>query len=113
RPPPDSYEKSYAVDHTPYLLSVPLSINESENTPIELDMTVYPNPANARFTVELPEEMTDGTVTLYAINGEVVDEEIINGKEVTFDVSDLPSGTYLIRAQDGFNQAKRKVSFLK
>jgi len=103
----------YTLNDPTNYLSIPLSIHESENKPMELNMSVYPNPTNARFSVKLPEQMTDGTVTLYTINGEIVDKKIIDGREVTFDASDLSSGKYLIRAQNSEYDVHRNVVIIK
>jgi len=114
RPPPNEYKKSYYVDHTPYYLSIPLSIHETDNKPQTIDLKIYPNPFNAQFSVELDEKV-NGVLTLYDVMGNVVDKKLLdNSDKTTFEAGDLSSGQYFIRlvTEEG-KQISKQITLIK
>ncbi len=54
---------------------------------------VYPNPATDEAWLLLPEGQTATTITLVAMNGQIIRKALENGR---FDCSNLPAGTYLV-----------------
>ena len=85
----------------------------------ELDdnvVTVYPNPAFDRTTVELEfEEATDAAIILRdAMGGFISSQSVIGAtkEQVQFDVSDLPAGTYSLQITTSDN-ARTVKSFVK
>jgi len=104
-----TYEKSYMVDNTVYYLSISLDVNEPVNKPQMINLKVYPNPANIYFNVKLSNK-SKGVLTLYDLEGRVIDKKIINNKSnVKIDASGLNSGNYILvfETDDGTKVSKR------
>ncbi|MGB6034691.1 MAG: T9SS type A sorting domain-containing protein [Cryomorphaceae bacterium] len=62
-------------------------------------LSVYPNPAHDQVTVELPEGITDETLTLYDLQGRQILQRTIgqsSGKVTVIDTQSLPSGVYFV-----------------
>jgi|GEM_PF-2847274 len=57
-----------------------------------MDLNVYPNPSNSKFTVET-NALTKQTLNLFDVNGKLVLSQTINGK-TNIDVSNLAEGVY-------------------
>ena len=72
----------------------------------ELNINIYPNPAEDKINIELKNE-TKGNVVITNQLGQVVKEMNIDGKELTIDVEDLTSGVYFI------NVSNQRMKFLK
>lgn len=60
----------------------------------EAGVTVYPNPAQDVITIE---GQQGETVTFYSLVGAVVKSTVLTSDFVTLDVSNLPSGSYLVQ----------------
>ena len=61
-------------------------------------MRVYPNPATNTVTVNFAGRI-GGEMALYDITGRIVKRLHANDSTISFDISDLPSGVYFLRAQ--------------
>lgn len=72
----------------------------------ELNINIYPNPAEDKINIELKNE-TKGNVVITNQLGQVVKEMNIDGKELTIDIEDLTSGIYFI------NVSNQRMKFLK
>jgi bacillolysin len=74
-------------------------------------LSVYPNPANATLTVELPASETIETILLKSITGATVVQPTIHGRQKTaiLDVGHLPKGLYFLQVQTPSGTANRKV----
>ena len=90
-------------------------INTNEEELVNADITVSPNPASTIVDVNITLEEVSETafITIRDVQGkEVVRKEINNllQENVRFDVSELPSGSYLVHIQtaNGF-RAERLV----
>jgi len=62
-------------------------------------LSVYPNPATDQVTVELPEGLTDETLTLYDLQGRQILQRTLGqsyGEVTVIDTQNLPSGVYFI-----------------
>jgi len=83
-------------------------------------MTVYPNPtvSEVNFDINVV-EAGNIEIALYARDGKLItrliDEEITTPgmKTFTFDVSDVPSGTYVVSLQIGEQTIIEKLNILK
>jgi len=64
---------------------------------------VYPNPASDLIVMEYNEEISNGTVEIYDISGNLVNTEFINGKQIFIMRKGMPYGTYLavLRNENG------------
>ena len=72
----------------------------------ELNINIYPNPAEDKINIELKNEIK-GNVVITNQLGQVVKEMNIDGKELTIDIEDLTSGIYFI------NVSNQRMKFLK
>ena len=72
-----------------------ISLPESE----ELRMAVFPNPANNRLTLSIPDrEVIDTDILWFDLSGKLLNVPLISSKEGSFefDVSKLPTGEYFL-----------------
>ena len=78
-------------------LTFPISIPETE----ELMIQVYPNPATDLLTIRIGDvsECKPLNVTVMDVMGRVVFAEAVSSTEVRLDVSQWPSGVYVIRTE--------------
>ncbi|MBC8460127.1 MAG: T9SS type A sorting domain-containing protein [Bacteroidales bacterium] len=58
-------------------------------------VTLYPNPCNTRFSIKSDSEIS--RLSIIDARGRVVMTSSLQGKEVSLDVTDLPSGVYWVR----------------
>ena len=72
----------------------------------DLNINIYPNPAEDKINIELKNE-TKGNVVITNQLGQVMKEMNIDGKELTIDIEDLTSGIYFI------NVSNQRMKFLK
>jgi Ca-activated chloride channel family protein len=79
----------------------------------QLDIHVYPNPATdyAKIGMKLPENFTNGTLSMHDLNGNALSSQSLTQEsgEITLDVSQYPSGTYLIKVAADRIQAVKKI----
>ena len=99
---PDSY--SLNVSHTRGDFSTS-GIKQTQN----LNLTVFPNPANDKVLILLP---ADATVSLLDMSGRIVlsqEFSVENGNMPILETASLPSGTYLMKALGKNYSASGKV----
>lgn len=71
-----------------------VGLNEVANE----ELKMYPNPTSSDVTIVLPSSMTQNVhVTLLDLNGREIASKTTNSSEVTFNLSNQPSGVYLIQ----------------
>ncbi|MFA6401876.1 MAG: T9SS type A sorting domain-containing protein [Salinivirgaceae bacterium] len=76
----------------------------------ELAVSIYPNPASEKVTIENAE---NATVTIYNIIGKEVFRSISNSPEYTVNLNQLSKGTYLVSIQKGNQQVTKKLSVVR
>ena len=84
----------------------------NDDVNISDDISIYPNPATDKVSVELGQELMkqNPIVTIYDMLGKVHGTQLMNSSSTTFDVSDLSSGVYLLRVEaDGSALHTEKV----
>jgi len=69
----------------------------------------YPNPVKDRVTVAIPGAMAGGKVTLADAMGKILASETI-AATVSFDMSQLPAGFYLVRVEQGSSVQSIRVA---
>ncbi len=78
-------------------------------------LLLYPNPNNGRFSIDLTDQGKNDykLLTIFDLSGKVVYKEILQNGESTrqVDVSNYPSGTYIIKVNGNIHSASSK--FLK
>ncbi|TVR89848.1 MAG: T9SS C-terminal target domain-containing protein [Saprospirales bacterium] len=79
-----------------------VSVEELEEEPVSGELHIFPNPASHEVTVE---GLTGGIglLDVYSSNAELVYSRRVDGEQTTLQVSDWPSGMYIImyRTSDG------------
>lgn len=79
--------------------SVITTINDLNNTKTEIAIEVYPNPITQNeFTIELPQEITNGEILIYDLTGNIIIRNKYNSSQTKLDVSSLAKGMYLLQA---------------
>jgi hypothetical protein len=60
------------------------------------DLNVYPSPSDGRYTVEMPEGFRSGTLSVFNLDGEMVESKELSGGtlSVEVDITKFPSGYY-------------------
>ncbi|MEO1516392.1 MAG: T9SS type A sorting domain-containing protein [Bacteroidota bacterium] len=73
--------------------------SEIQISELPMEMTLYPNPNNGQFTVEMP-HTGDATLQVTNMTGQLLFSKVINGSQdllkEDIDISHLPSGIYVI-----------------
>jgi len=68
-------------------------------------VSIYPNPTNSNFSIEIPENFVGGEISIIDLTGKVVmKDRILQSSIKRFDVSHLNDGIYLIRMNNGSSQ---------
>lgn len=78
---------------------------------IQKEMSMYPNPSDGRFQVELPEAMS-GTMEVRDMNGRIVRNKALDGdSQVTMNMDDVDDGIYMVhlKATNGETVAVEKL----
>ncbi len=73
---------------------------------------VYPNPNTGSFTVVLPDESMDATITVLDICGKILETRNVPAHTVSesqFDFSSIARGTYMIRVEQGERTYRGKM----
>ena len=75
------------------------------------DMKIYPNPTSGMFIVELPSEVKGGQAVIMDMSGKVVSQKsFLPDTKLTFDLSNVAKGMYLIQVQNGENIYRGRVT---
>jgi|GEM_PF-3450494 len=82
-----------------------VSVNETSN----LQLVVFPNPANEFVTIQSPVTLT-GNVTITDLTGRAIEVLRVSGKVIQLDVRNLSAGTYIINATYGDTKLTAKVN---
>ncbi|MFT7298586.1 MAG: hypothetical protein ACI81S_002108 [Sphingobacteriales bacterium] len=76
----------------------------------ESNLSIFPNPTNNFFTINLTEELINGKAFVYNIKGQIIlSNEITQSKGVSFDLSHQSPGIYFVQIIDGQNAFLGKV----
>ncbi|MFZ4521494.1 MAG: T9SS type A sorting domain-containing protein [Bacteroidales bacterium] len=102
---------SYCGIMGPSMVTVISGYAEKKSSVNDLSMTIYPNPTDADFIIELSGEKEKGTsiVDIYGTNGNKVLTRQISGKISRFSLKGEPSGLYYIRVTAGNSVMVRKI----
>jgi len=77
-------------------------------SPIALEMKVYPNPTNGLFTLEV-DAVGEYVVTIRDIAGRVLLRQTQTGLTVQMDISGYPAGLYLLTIDSGKQQSTIRI----
>jgi hypothetical protein len=68
-------------------------------------VSIYPNPTNSNFNIEIPENFVGGEISIIDLTGKVVmKDRVLQSSVKRFDASNLNDGIYLIRMNNGATQ---------
>jgi hypothetical protein len=103
------YDGSNGCHNTspPASLSVPVGVNDIELMSIKL----YPNPASNYLRVDLPDEISDGILTVYSLLGQQQIRTTISKQQSIIDLDELTNGLYIVEVSSG-NKVGRQM-FIK
>lgn len=82
-----------------------MSINENN----ELRFTVYPNPNNGTFTVNVNSEFVGASLKMTDISGRLINSQTIGGLSTRFDMSQNAKGIYLVEITKDGKSATQKI----
>ena len=79
--------------------------------PEEIDPSInlYPNPAINEIYINLGHKLAQGELMITDLSGKIVQRELINSDLTTLDVSDLPSGIYVVTVVLGDDVYTKKL----
>ena len=112
----DGYNPHYRIAaYNVYKSNSPLGTLATQEVTNQVDnqLSVFPNPSNGIFRVQLKEEMTNTMVQIYNAQGEYLKKYAFKNRleleNFTFNVNDLPKGIYFIKI---YNQKQMTSSKL-
>ncbi len=96
---------------TDYIVVGDVGVDEAT---LEESMSVYPNPAQGSFTLDLGHTMKDVQVNVIDTKGKVVYQRLYSGEhdKMLIDLSEYPAGIYMLRVQSGDIHIDRKVTMV-
>jgi len=93
-------------DKTISLASV---LNTNDLPFYETPISIFPNPANENFTIQLSEKSISSEITITNIMGETVLQKRINDNSATIPVTEYPNGVYIITITKDNQKTVRKL----
>ena len=95
---------NYYIDDVQVIESTGVAVKPLASEKIS-KVSIYPNPTNSNFSIEIPENFVGGEISIIDLTGKVVMRDRITHSAVKrFDVSNLNDGIYLIRMNNGVSQ---------
>jgi hypothetical protein len=92
---------NYYIDDVQVIESTGVAVKPLTSEKIS-KVSVYPNPANSNFNIEIPESFVGGEISIIDLTGKVVMKDRITLSTVKhMDISNLNDGIYLIRMNNG------------
>lgn len=92
---------NYYIDDVQVIESTGVAVKPLTSEKIS-KVSVYPNPANSNFNIEIPESFVGGEISIIDLTGKVVMKDRITLSTIKhMDISNLNDGIYLIRMNNG------------
>jgi len=89
----------------PYEISVVTAIEEAKG--INLSVTAYPNPTTDYLILDIPDfHLFPFTFSLYDMNGKLLQNEKITGKQTSIVMSNLVPANYFVKVIQGSKEVK-------
>jgi concanavalin A-like lectin/glucanase superfamily protein/type IX secretion system substrate protein len=85
-----------------------LSTGITQNT-FKEKISIYPNPSNGNFIIQLPSNPHNASISIYTVLGENVFKSEINNQKTILDISKQPSGMYFVKILDGEKVYSEKI----
>lgn len=70
----------------------------------EYDISLFPNPTNGHFRIESNTSLVGNSYCIYDLTGKVISSSQIINEKIDIDLSNLPSGIYLLNIGEDLNQ---------
>lgn len=71
--------------------------------------TVYPNPASAQFSIQLPTTAQEASISIYTSVGQLVQKSTVNATDTSISIEQLPVGIYMYQIRSGANLQSGKL----
>jgi hypothetical protein len=71
--------------------------------------TVYPNPASAQFSIQLPSTAQEASISIYTSVGQLVQKSTVNATDTSISIEQLPVGIYMYQIRSGANLQSGKL----
>lgn len=95
---------NYYIDDVQVIESTGVSVKPTAQNKIS-KVSIYPNPTNSNFNIEIPESFVGGEINIIDLTGKVVMKDRVTQSSIKrIDISNLNDGIYLIRMNNGSNQ---------
>jgi Leucine-rich repeat (LRR) protein len=94
------------------LIEKSIVLPEKERSVIEknVDLKIYPNPNNGRFTIEMSGFAEGAMLSVIDMKGRVVGSQLIDNTQLaSFDIQAIEKGIYFVRVSDGSHSLNRKM----
>jgi hypothetical protein len=92
---------NYYIDDVQVIESTGVSVKPLASEKISR-VSIYPNPTNSNFSIEIPESFVGGEISIIDLTGKVVLKDRVTQSSIKrIDVSNLNDGIYLIRMNNG------------
>lgn len=86
-----------------YEISIATGIDK---TTINLEMSVYPNPAINYLTLKIKDDFTNLAFQLYDLQGKVIESNTVTRQTTTIQMKSLPNTTYFLRVAENKKTVK-------
>ena len=73
-----------------------------DNSQLNIDITVYPNPTSGIMKISSLSDLSDYTAELFTIDGRKILSSKLSGKLSSFDISKYPAGHYVMHITDRY-----------
>ncbi|MEM7037564.1 MAG: T9SS type A sorting domain-containing protein, partial [Bacteroidota bacterium] len=94
-------------DATSWHTSMSVAIDDR----LDEELTIFPNPANTEFTIQLGEGFTSETsISVLQLDGKEVFRTMTSANAMTVDVSELSAGIYMVKVQSEEGTAVKKLT---
>lgn len=89
-------------------ITVPAQIPSLIEDIVKVD-AIMPNPTTGYFTIKLATPLKNSKVILLDVNGKPLEIKVVNGTEISFDISNRPGGIYFVKVEDGATFINLKI----
>ena len=90
----------------PYAISVIIGLEE---TGINLNISAFPNPTTDYLILKIADDAHQEsrfTITLYDLNGRVIEQQVVVSNETTIDMASLNAATYILKVNNENQEVK-------
>jgi hypothetical protein len=114
---PDGQCWKITVDNTGELATTNINCNLTTDieakTPVENNIRIFPNPTSGELTIEAEQELSQGRVSIFSMEGRQLYSEPLHGITATIDLSHLQPGVYIVNVEGGGRLIKAQQVVVK